>query len=220
MLITPKSPNQIDLRTPKKRGRPRKNDPAKIASHTEKGKGDIEDRGKRVLPHTLNLFAPRKVYPDEEKAVCIESVLSLIQDGYTIPEIAKAANMPEGLLIHWMNRDTNGCRSAYMCAREARADRIAREIMEIADRTDTRNPAEVNKARLQTDVRRWYLSHILPEKYGDLQRLELTGKNGGPVAVASVGAVAIAEAQQLRALIFGTSQPEPEAIEAEADDVP
>ncbi len=75
--------------------------------------------------------------------------------------------------------------------------------MEIADTVDTRNPVAVQKARLQTDVRKWYLSHLLPEKYGDLRRLEVTGKNGGAIGITAVGITAIEDARKLRAMLFG-----------------
>ena len=176
----------------------------------KKGKGDIGEKEKSELPHT------RKIYTNEEKQHAIERVITRIHEGLTIPEIAKIEDIPSQTIIDWMNKNTNDLSVVYISAREDRADRIAREIIELADNVDGRDNAQVQKARLQTDVRKWYLSHILPEKYGDLQRLEVTGKNGGAIGIQAVGAVAIADAQRLRSLIFGQSDP----IEADADEIP
>lgn len=38
----------------------------------------------------------------------------------------------------------------------------------------------VERARLQVDARKWLLSKLRPDKYGDRTQMELTGKDGGP----------------------------------------
>ena len=139
---------------------------------------------------------------EPEKDQAIKKVLELIADGYTTAEIAELAGIERQTIAKWIASDTRGVGCSYAHAREARADRIAREVFEIADKSDGESPAAVNKARLQCDVRKWYLSKILPEKYGD--HIELTGKNGGPLSVAAIGAVGIADIRQLRDMIFGS----------------
>lgn len=168
----------------RKRGRPRK---------AKEDSAIAADRTPAKIPYRRTA---------EQKQAIIDEVLERISNGESIHEIAKSPNMPSAeLLNRWIINDTHGAGSRYMHAREARADRIAREIFEIADNAPTRDPAAVNKARLQVDARKWYLSKILPEKYGD--HIELTGRNGGPLSIAAIGAVGIADIQAMRNLIFG-----------------
>jgi multidrug efflux pump subunit AcrB len=39
----------------------------------------------------------------------------------------------------------------------------------------------VNRDRLRIDSMKWIMCKLAPEKYGDLQRQEVTGKGGGPI---------------------------------------
>ena len=99
--------------------------------------------------------------------------------------------------------------TAYTSAREARADRIAAEIHAIADHADESSPAAVNKARLQCDVRKWYLSHIMPEKYGDSVKVDVNTNGTLPL----VGIAAIAEVQKIRAMLNITPTAEPPKLD-------
>ena len=66
----------------------------------------------------------------------------------------------------------------YARAREAGLDTEAdRAIEEAASAEDAA------KGRLLLDARKWYLSKLLPKKYGDKVTTELTGKDGGAVQV-------------------------------------
>jgi hypothetical protein len=38
---------------------------------------------------------------------------------------------------------------------------------------------KVQAARLQTDSRRWFLSKLMPKRYGDKVTQEITGEDGG-----------------------------------------
>ena len=41
--------------------------------------------------------------------------------------------------------------------------------------------AEVAKAKLRIDARKWYVTKVAPRKYGDKITNELVGQNGGPI---------------------------------------
>lgn len=63
-------------------------------------------------------------------------------------------------------------RKMYAIAKEAQADYLAEEIIEIADdrsRDDTpfSGANHVQRARLQVDARKWIASKLKPRKYGD-----------------------------------------------------
>src|SRR5699024_11757761 len=59
---------------------------------------------------------------------------------------------------------------------------IFEEIFEIAD-TAIPDAAEVAKARLRVDTRKWALARMNPRKYGDKVTNELVGKDGGAIQI-------------------------------------
>jgi|SRR6516162_5774745 len=60
-------------------------------------------------------------------------------------------------------------------ARRQRLEMYAEELVAIADHAarGTSHPEAINQARLRTDTRKWVLSKLLPETYGN--RVKLTG---------------------------------------------
>jgi len=56
----------------------------------------------------------------------------------------------------------------YARAKDDGCDNIADDCQEIAD-----SCKDSNKARLQVDTRKWYLSKIKPKRYGDHQQIEI-----------------------------------------------
>ena len=201
--------------TPAKRGRKAKSTTTKGKRGDYRGDMEISPNGITIRRHSNN--TPYSM--DKDNAVRI--TLELIQEGYSIPEICEKAKISWKCLRGWIAANKKGIGGAYVQAREVRGDRLALEIQRIADNADDSNPNAVAKARLQTDVRKWYLSHVLPEKYGELQRLELTGKGGAPLQVHSIGAAAIADAERLRAMLFGgasVNSSAPEVIDADVID--
>lgn len=87
----------------------------------------------------------------------------------------------------------------YARAKEMQGDAIADGMFDIADDGSNDwmerlafnggNPAwEVNgevlqRSKLRIDTRKWYLSKILPKKYGDKIQQEVTGKDGAPFVI-------------------------------------
>ena len=52
-------------------------------------------------------------------------------------------------------------------AREAQADKLAKEILELSDKIEDDNPVKVQRARLQVDSRKWLAARLASKKYGD-----------------------------------------------------
>ena len=75
--------------------------------------------------------------------------------------------------------DTGGLASRYARARNIGLDALAEQIVEIA--SDDKRDA--NSRRVEVDARKWLLSKLRPDKYGDSTRTELSGVAGGPVSV-------------------------------------
>lgn len=87
-------------------------------------------------------------------------------------------------------------RDQYACAREDLADKLADEILQIADDgsndtfLDANGNVKVNhdviaRARLQIDVRKWLAAKLAPKKYGDGGQRENSGINHGSMQVKS-----------------------------------
>jgi len=55
-------------------------------------------------------------------------------------------------------------RQQYARAKEKAADKLADEIVEIADNA---TPQDAHVARLKVDARKWVAAKLLPKKYGD-----------------------------------------------------
>lgn len=76
----------------------------------------------------------------------------------------------------------------YAKARESMLEKIASDIMRIADEpapiapTGATDSGAVAQKRLQVDTRKWLLSKLAPKKYGD--RLEVAGDASAPLQAA------------------------------------
>lgn len=90
-----------------------------------------------------------------------------------------------------------GFAAQYTRAREIGYDRLADELLKIADTpqhgvktttkatgTETTEGDMIEHRRLQVDARKWMLSKMLPKKYGD--KMALTDGEGKPLATAPV----------------------------------
>lgn len=77
-------------------------------------------------------------------------------------------------------------RNRYVRAREAQADYMADEIIELADDKsgdvltgefgETGNAANVSRSKLRVEARKWIAAKLKPKKYGDKVDVEHSGK--------------------------------------------
>jgi len=115
-------------------------------------------------------------------------------EGVSLRSICLADDMPDkATVFRWLAAHKE-FRDQYARAREARADAMAEEILEISDddRDDsitdpesgaTRLNAEfVARSRLKVDTRKWLMARMAPKVYGDKVTQELQGPEGGPVS--------------------------------------
>ena len=94
----------------------------------------------------------------------------------------------ESAVRFWVLDDLNGFAAKYARARAVGYERMAEEIVAIAD-TPMIGTKSVSKAtgleitegdmiehrRLQVDTRKWMLAKMLPKVYGDKQQIEHSG---------------------------------------------
>lgn len=115
-----------------------------------------------------------------------------IANGLSLRKACELPGMPStSTAIVWLADEAKAeFQAQYACAREARADYLAEELLEIADdgtndtQTDDEGRVRVDqdviaRSRLRVDARKWLASKMAPKKYGD--KLEHTGADGGAI---------------------------------------
>ena len=138
------------------------------------------------------LGAPSTYTPELAAAICEH-----IAAGKSLRTIAAMDGMPaQSTIMVWLDGKHPDFTEQYARAREAQADKLAEEILAIADdgRSDTYLDAEGNektdseviqRSKLRVEARKWLASKMAPKKYGDKVTQEHTGANGGAIQVAS-----------------------------------
>lgn len=111
-----------------------------------------------------------------------ETICLLVSEGCSVREIADLPGMPgKTTVFRWLLADPD-FRDHYARAKEAAAEAMADEIIEIADDASNDymmrtgkdgeeswvlNGEHVQRSRLRVDARKWVLAKLLPKKYGD-----------------------------------------------------
>lgn len=120
-----------------------------------------------------------------------DAICDGLVEGNSLRSICKADSMPSAATVcRWLGSH-DAFREQYARAREAQADTLFDEILDIADdnsrdsKTVGREGEEyevcntefVQRAKLRVDARRWMAGKLQPKKYGD--KVALTGGAGG-----------------------------------------
>jgi hypothetical protein len=127
-----------------------------------------------------------------------DSICLRIAEGESVNQICLDKSMPsKSTFFKWLG-EINGLSDRYARAKEVGADAIADEMFRIADdgtndyikRLDEKgedtgsfefNGEHIQRSRLRIDTRKWYLSKILPKKYGE--KLSVGGDSDNPLTV-------------------------------------
>lgn len=130
---------------------------------------------------------PSTYTPDLAAAICEH-----IAAGKSLRTIAALDGMPaQSTIMAWLDGRHPEFSEQYARAREAQADKLAEEILSIADdgRSDTYIDGEGNtktdteviqRSKLRVEARKWLASKMAPKKYGD--KLAVGGADDlGPV---------------------------------------
>lgn len=136
------------------------------------------------------IYDPQKIFPP---------ILEAIANGAALSTALKSASPPPSYAWAKMQIKNNPeLKLAYHQAVEDRADRLAEELMEIADTPMPQGldgpgrSAWVQQMRLRVDVRKWAASKLKPKTYGE--RLDLSVSND------QISITAALAAAQLRVL--------------------
>lgn len=124
-----------------------------------------------------------------------DAILDAIADGRSLRSICADDDMPAtSTVCKWLTQFP-AFAEQYARAREAQADALFDEVLEIADngRNDwmlrhgdedagwVANGEHLQRSRLRVDARKWMAGKLAPKKYGEKITNEHTGPDGGPV---------------------------------------
>lgn len=113
--------------------------------------------------------------PSEFTQEIADEICELLIVGKSLRSICLAETMPNaGTVCRWLasNKDF---REQYASARDAQADTLADEILDIADdgsndfmgEDEKYNGDAVARSKLRVDARKWIAAKLKPKKYGD-----------------------------------------------------
>lgn len=113
--------------------------------------------------------------PTKYSDAVAKRICERIAGGESLRTICRDADMPgKANVLAWLAKDTHpGFREAYIAARNAQADSLFDEIVDIAATATDRDSAAA--ARVQIDARKWVAGKLRPKVYGDKLDVEHSG---------------------------------------------
>lgn len=134
-------------------------------------------------------MSPRIKYTEElADKICDE----IASSSRGLAFICAKLNVSPSTVFKWLSEHKDFA-ERYARAREAQADYMADEILEIADddahdtirteKGDIENKEWVNRSRLKVEARKWVASKLKPKKYGDKLDLTSGGDKLAPVII-------------------------------------
>ena len=126
-----------------------------------------------------------KRYTDIERERLIDKIIDNVCNMST-NAACKLSGVPPTTFSDWITKDTDKAEN-YAHARGMYINTLADEIMTISDEEIPHTPdgkpdnAAVQRNRLRVESRKWTLSKLRPDKYGD--RLQLAGDKDSPLKV-------------------------------------
>lgn len=101
-----------------------------------------------------------------------KSICELIADGKSLKRICERNDMPSRKTVHtWLlDEDKKEFLHNYETSVNIRTDNMFDALEEISDESDDKESPM--RSRLRVDTRKWYLSKVMPKKYGD--KLDVT----------------------------------------------
>jgi len=119
-------------------------------------------------------------YPVDTLNAILDTILDRLETGEPLRAICQSDGMPTEAYVRKLAATREDFGSRYARARSIGLDSIAEDIVRIAD-DQVEDP---NSRKVRIDARKWLLSKMRPDKYGDKTSVELTGSGGGPVETA------------------------------------
>jgi DNA-binding transcriptional regulator YdaS (Cro superfamily) len=130
-------------------------------------------------------MATKRTKPgSEDRAAISQMVLDGMRSGLSAFKACQKAGVSQSTFNDWLNADVK-LAAEYAHAREDLIERMANEIMDLADSEvpetgdGKKDWQAIQKHKLQVDTRKWLLSKLSPKKYGD--KLEVSGDPTNPL---------------------------------------
>jgi hypothetical protein len=131
--------------------------------------------------------------PTKYTKVLAQKICKRIAEGESVRTIVKDEDMPSASTIfRWLlDEDKKEFWEQYEKARNIQAELMFEELLEIADdgtndymererqdgsTFDALDSEHIQRSRLRVDTRKWYLSKVLPKKFGDKLDLSSLGE--------------------------------------------
>jgi hypothetical protein len=163
---------------------------------------------------------PSEFTPEMADAICEQ-----LAGGVSLRSICDSDEMPNrATVFRWLAAHTS-FRDQYAHAREAQADALVDEIMDIADeevttvRRSKHQPSTsaeddgdvevvfdataVARNRLRVDARKWMAAKLKPKVYSERVQQEVSGPGGGPITAAVTNMTAQEFAEVARSIAAG-----------------
>lgn len=91
-----------------------------------------------------------------------DKICAQLAEGKSLHTICDAEGMPSCSMIYRWMESNEGFRERYARAKEDACEKMAEEILEIAD-----TEQDSNRARVRIDARKWIAAKLKPKKYGE-----------------------------------------------------
>jgi len=134
---------------------------------------------------------PHMARPSSFTQEMADLICKRLADGESLRSICANDGFPAASTVFKWLSEKQPFSEQYARAREAQADHLAEQILQIADdgSNDTYptddgqavNHDVIARSRLRVDARKWLASKMAPKKYGDKVTQEHTGKDGGDI---------------------------------------
>ena len=126
-----------------------------------------------------------------------DAILERYANGETLTRILRSGDpsMPHMTSwCDWIDRNEDGLADRYKLAKRAHLEGLSSEILDISDdgRNDTYetedgeervNHDHIQRSKLRVDSRKWLLSKLAADVYGDKVSQEISGPGGGAFTV-------------------------------------
>lgn len=139
--------------------------------------------------------------PSKFNQALADKICEELADARSLRSICLDDGMPsQTTIFRWLADDRySSFREQYTRAREAQADAIFDEILDIADDASNDwmerrssedeplgwqlNGEHVQRSKLRIEARKWMAGKLAPKKYSDKLEIEHSGPDGGPLEV-------------------------------------